>query len=72
MSVRKPVVMTMLAGAGIAMLALVADLGAPRASAQIRPYTPPKAAKPGADWTERIEEILPPGVEHVRIFRVMP
>jgi len=62
-SVRKLAVMTILAGAGIAVLALVAALGAPRASAQIRPYTPPKTATPGADWTERIEEILPPGVE---------
>jgi hypothetical protein len=31
-------------------------------AAQIRPYTPPKAQQ-GSDWTERIEEILPPGVE---------
>ena len=63
MSVRKLAVMTMLAGAGIAVLALVAALGAPSAFGQIRPYTPPKAAGAGADWTERIEEILPPGVE---------
>jgi len=62
-SVRKLAVMTMLAGAGIAVLALVAALGGPSASAQVRPYTPPKAAGAGADWTERIEEILPPGVE---------
>ena len=60
MSLRKLAVMTMLAGAGIAVLALFAALGAPSASAQIRPYTPPKSAEPGADWTERIEEILPP------------
>ena len=63
MSLRKLAVMMMLAGAGIAVLALLVDLGAPRVSAQITPYTPPKTAAPGADWTERIEEILPPGVE---------
>lgn len=55
--------MTMLAGAGIAALVLFAAVGASRVSAQIRPYTPPQSAAPGADWTERIEEILPPGVE---------
>jgi hypothetical protein len=62
-SVRNSAVMTMLAGSGIAVLALFVAIGASRASAQIRPYTPPQAAAPGADWTERIEEILPPGVE---------
>ena len=63
MSVRKLAVMVMLSGAGITVLALVAAVGAVRASAQIQPYTPPEKAAPGADWTERIEEILPPGVE---------
>jgi hypothetical protein len=62
-SVRKRAVMTMLAGSGLAFLALLVAIGASRASAQVRPYTPPQAAAPGADWTERIEEILPPGVE---------
>ena len=63
MKVRKLAVMAMLACSCVAVLALVAAIGASRASAQIRTYTPPKTAKPGADWTERIEEILPPGVE---------
>ena len=57
MSGRNSAVMTMLAGSGIAVLALWVAIGASRASAQIRPYTPPQAAAPGADWTERIEEI---------------
>ena len=63
MSVRKLAVMAMLASSGIAVLALVVAIGASRVSAQIREYKPPKTAPPGADWTERIEEILPPGVE---------
>ena len=33
-----------------------------RTTAQVRPYTPPKAES-GGDWSKRIEEILPPGVE---------
>ena len=63
MGVRRLAVMAMLACSGIAVLALVAAIGPSRASAQIRTYTPPKTAPPGADWTKRIEEILPPGVE---------
>jgi hypothetical protein len=55
--------MTLLAGSGLGALLLFAAIGAPGVSAQIQPYTPPETAKPGADWTERIEEILPPGVE---------
>src|SRR5262245_7161227 len=55
--------MAMLACSGVAMLALVGALGVSRASAQIRPYTPPETAEPGADWTKQIEKILPPGVE---------
>jgi hypothetical protein len=42
----------------IVMLA-VAGIGL---AAQIRPYTPPQTQK-GTDWTERIGELLPPGVE---------
>ena len=61
MSVRTLTVMT-LAGAGTAVLALFVAIGASRASAQVRPYTPPKSAA-GADWSERIGELLPPGVE---------
>ena len=60
---RKLVGVAMLACAGLAALALFAGLGASRASAQIRAYTPPNNAPPGADWTTRIEGILPPGVE---------
>jgi hypothetical protein len=55
--------MAMLASCGIAALAVFAVIGAARASAQIRPYTPPGTAAPGADWTERINDLLPPGVE---------
>jgi hypothetical protein len=36
--------------------------GAMSAAAQIQPYTPPEGAD-GADWTARIGEILPEGVE---------
>jgi hypothetical protein len=53
----------MLACSAMAALALVVVIGASRVSAQIRTYTPPQTAEPGADWTKRIEEILPPGVE---------
>lgn len=63
MSVRKLALIVVLAFSSIAMLALIAAVGASRASAQIREYTPPKAADASADWTKRIEEILPPGVE---------
>ena len=63
MGVRRLAVMAMLVCSGIAILTLVGAIGASRASAQIREYTPPKTAPPGADWTKRIEEILPPGVE---------
>jgi hypothetical protein len=52
-----------LVAAGIGLLALIAAIGASHVSAQIQPYTPPKTAAAGADWTRRIEEILPPGVE---------
>ncbi|HEY5624309.1 MAG TPA: hypothetical protein VIV14_11160 [Gammaproteobacteria bacterium] len=48
---------------GIAMVALFAVIGADRAAAQIQPYTPPEAAAEGSDWTERITELLPEGVE---------
>ena len=63
MSVRKFAVMAMLACSGVATVALVVALGASRASAQIRKYTPPQTAEPGADWTKQIEKILPPGVK---------
>jgi len=51
-SVRRLAVTAMLVCSGIAVLA-----------AQIKTYTPPQTAKPGEDWTKRIEGILPPGVE---------
>jgi hypothetical protein len=60
---RKLAVVTALGSLGVGALALFGDIVAPAATAQVRPYTPPKTAKPGADWTERIEELLPPGVE---------
>ena len=48
---------------GTALLVLLVAVGPFPASAQIQPYTPPEAAAPGADWTERIVEILPEGIE---------
>ena len=60
---KKLAVLTMLACSGIAVLALVVAIGASRVSAQVRTYTLPNTAKPGEDWTKRIEGILPPGVE---------
>lgn len=48
---------------GIAAIVLLVLIGASRASAQIEPYTPPVAASESSDWTERITEILPEGVE---------
>jgi hypothetical protein len=62
-SLRKLAVMAMLAGAGLAVVATFTAVGAPGVSAQVRPYTPPKTAAPGQDWTRRIEGILPAGVE---------
>ena len=55
----------MLAHSGIAITALlvVVAFGASRASAQIEPYTPPQAAEAGADWSARVVELLPEGVE---------
>lgn len=53
----------MLGRSGTVAMVLLVAIGASRASAQIQPYTPPQTAAPGADWTERIEELLPPGVE---------
>jgi uncharacterized protein DUF6152 len=52
-SVRKLAVLAMLACSAIAVLALVVVIGASRVSAQIRTYTPPQTAEPGADWTKR-------------------
>ena len=46
-----------------AVVSLLVALGASRTSAQIEPYTPPQSASAGADWTERIVELLPKGVE---------
>jgi hypothetical protein len=51
--VRKLAVVAMLAWSGIAVMALVVAIGAARVSAQIRTYTPPQTAAPGADWTKR-------------------
>ena len=56
------VVTAALAGAGLGAAAFLATVATPPVAAQIRPYTPPQAQK-GADWTERIGELLPPGVE---------
>ena len=54
----------MLAHSGIAITALlVVALGASRTSAQIEPYTPPQVAEEGADWSARVVELLPEGVE---------
>ena len=53
----------MLARSGIAVMVLLVAVGTSPASAQIQPYTPPETAAEGSDWTERIVEILPEGVE---------
>jgi len=50
----------MLARLGISA---VVALSALPVAAQIQPYTPPGGAAAGADWTERIGELLPEGVE---------
>ena len=53
----------MLARSAIAVLVLLVAFGASSASAQIQPYSPPETASEGSDWTERIVDILPEGVE---------
>ena len=60
---RKLAVMMTLGSGSVVALVFVAAVAAPGVDAQVTPYTPPKEARPGADWTERIEELLPPGVE---------
>ncbi|MGH9257323.1 MAG: hypothetical protein ACRD3C_22415 [Vicinamibacterales bacterium] len=62
MSVKKLAVMTVAAGTGLVLATYLAVVASPSAAAQVRPYTPPQAQK-GGDWTERIGELLPPGVE---------
>jgi len=63
LSIRKFAGIAILARSGIAVMALLVAIGSSRASAQIQPYVPPEAAAPGADWTERIGELLPEGIE---------
>ena len=63
LSDRKFEMVAMLARYGITVVVLFIAIGASRASAQIQTYTPPEATAEGTDWTERIVEILPPGVE---------
>jgi len=53
----------MLVRTGIAAFTLLSVLGSTGASAQIQPYTPPQAETPGTDWSGRIVELLPEGVE---------
>ena len=53
----------MLARSAIVVLVLLVAFGASSASAQIQPYSPPETASEGSDWTERIVDILPEGVE---------
>jgi len=53
----------MLARSGIAVLVLLVAVGASSALAQIQPYSPPETGAVGSDWTERIVDILPEGVE---------
>jgi hypothetical protein len=48
---------------GIAAIAFILIFFTARASAQIEPYTPPVSAPEAGDWSERITEILPEGVE---------
>jgi hypothetical protein len=54
-------VKTMLAGSGIAVLAFVVAIGAPGASAQVRPYTPPTSVSGGGRGA--IGALLPSDVE---------
>jgi len=61
-SVKRLAVVTVLAGAGLVLATYFAVVASPPAAAQVRPYTPPQSQK-GADWTERIGELLPLGVE---------
>lgn len=63
MNARRFAVIAMLARSSITVVVLLVAIGTSRASAQIQTYTPPETAPEGADWTERIVEILPPGVE---------
>ena len=66
-------VIEMSSRSGIGVIALFAIIGPvvigllaisiPRASAQIEPYTPPQQFSEGGDWTRRITELLPEGVE---------
>ena len=63
MSIRKFAMVEMLARSSIVVMALLMAISASRVSAQIQPYTPPETAAAGADWTERIVELLPEGVE---------
>jgi hypothetical protein len=51
-----------LAGTIIAVAAFITSSAAPGAAAQVRPYTPPREIS-GGDWSARINDILPPGVE---------
>ena len=44
------------------ILVLIVAAAGVGVAAQIQPYTPPQQQK-GTDWTERISELLPPGVE---------
>ena len=62
MSVTRLAVMAGLAGTIIAVAAFITSSAAPGAAAQVRPYTPPREIS-GGDWSARINDILPPGVE---------
>lgn len=46
----------------LAVAAFITSSAAPGAAAQVRPYTPPREIS-GGDWSARINDILPPGVE---------
>ena len=62
MSARRLAAMAMLAAGGTGAAIFLAPGAVSRAAAQVRPYVPPQQQK-GSDWTERIGELLPPGVE---------
>lgn len=77
MNVRKLLPMALLVRFSLAVIVLLLAIGAPSASAQIEIYTPPADSATGTDWTEKILEILPEGVEsraeaRVRIASYIP
>lgn len=55
-------VITLVAALVAVAAASLTEILSIHAAAQVQPYTPPQTQK-GGDWSERIGELLPPGVE---------